>query len=149
MLPKVVSVSLTMGVGRINDYGAALAAHESPLERGSYRVWLYLPYSYVDTGGSHALALLYGYHLRIPSASRAQVTFHRRSCAPIAPKLSVPSFTYSGHALFGTQRIVSSERPDVVIRTDLTDVIGLVRLSPYSGAFTYPTSKALVVSYFK
>ncbi|KAJ7785050.1 hypothetical protein DFH07DRAFT_1054502 [Mycena maculata] len=145
-LPKLVSDMVKVSQGAINYSKVELTVLESPLERGVYRIWLYIPH-FCDPFQNQDCALLCGFHLQLPSVVGAQLVWRRRSCIP-TPSLDRSSFTYSGHTYMGLG-IVPPTTPTSIIATDTADRGDYVHVAPYSGALTYPTAQELVVCYFE
>lgn len=150
-IPKVVSDTVKVGLGAYTNF--ALAALESPLERGTYRVWLYVPHLSV-TLPYRARAVLCSYWLVLPSAGVSahgtQATWRRRSHMPSSPILDYPMvLTYSGHTYTGLG--IMQPGKAAVIAADLGDHGHWVHITPYSGALTYSTltSQEIRVSYFQ
>lgn len=146
-VPKVVSDKVKVGLGAYTNF--ALTALENPLERGTYRVWLYVPYLSV-TIPHRERAVLCSYCLVLPSASAhgTQVTWRRTrrmSSSQILGFYSVS--TFSGH-MYTRLGIVQPGKP-VAIAADLGDHGHWVHIAPYSGALTYATSQGIFVSYFQ
>ncbi|KAJ7722429.1 hypothetical protein DFH07DRAFT_1067407 [Mycena maculata] len=145
-LPKLVSDTVKVNVGTINYLKVELTALESPLERGVYRVWLYVPH-FCDPVRNRDRALLCGFRLQLPSVVGAQLMWQRRSCIT-THSLDSRSFTYSGHTYMGLG-IVPPTTPTSVIATDTAERGDCVHVAPYSGALTYPTAQELVICYFE
>ncbi|KAJ7111217.1 hypothetical protein C8R44DRAFT_883047 [Mycena epipterygia] len=73
-----------------------LAVHENPLQRGTYRVWLYTQYSETRRLRSAIdRALLYRFRLTLPAAG--QFAWREQRCTPVERALGVGGISYSAH----------------------------------------------------
>ncbi|KAJ6555462.1 hypothetical protein DFH09DRAFT_1165426 [Mycena vulgaris] len=142
-------------ISRLRRYRIELVAHESPLQRGTYRVWLYIPYICPRILENPVeRALLYSFRLSLPGAFGRELTWRERSCAPGQPDTCYRGISYSGHTQalgnFGQQIFPPETYPaPILVDGPQGPWWNWAHLAPYSGALTYLTGKTLVVRYFK
>ncbi|KAJ7145542.1 hypothetical protein C8R44DRAFT_166 [Mycena epipterygia] len=137
---------------------AVMAVHESPLERGTYRVWLFNQYS-VDRllSGPTYHALLSRFRLSLPGTGGRQLTWRQQSRTSTEVDRRRRGISYSGHtsAVFWTpaasQRIFPPEVPPTPIVVGIPEGMerAWTKVAPYSGALTYFTQNAVVLCYFE
>ncbi|KAJ7133328.1 hypothetical protein C8R44DRAFT_849458 [Mycena epipterygia] len=164
-IPHVASHTITSKSG-ITSREVTLAVHESPLQCGTYRVWIYIPYSEPrGLGGSTHRALMCRFRLSLPSISSRQLAWLQQSCAPAAaPVLAcwgMLAISYSGHTkaqLWGreSQRIFP---PDIHSAPLILKIPEYSRsdITPYSGTVGYTAGNTVgyvpgdtfVLSYFE
>ncbi|KAJ7080101.1 hypothetical protein C8R44DRAFT_862919 [Mycena epipterygia] len=129
-----------------------LAVHESPLQCGIYRVWIYIPYSEPRVlGGSTPRALMCRFQLSLPRTNDYQFTWEQRSCTPAAPTPRTNIISYSGHtrAHVGPHRIFPPDIHSAPIILNLPHAWLSADLAPYSGGVWYPLGETVVLSYFE
>ncbi|KAJ6555719.1 hypothetical protein B0H10DRAFT_1208582 [Mycena sp. CBHHK59/15] len=130
-----------------------LSVHESPLQRGIYRIWMYVFHKDNTSDKSHTT--LRSFQLAIPASGRP--TWCERSSAPALGHMLYPTITYSGHTqvfdAYGSrnQRVLPPvlAGADGAGEVDIADCRDNVDVAPYSGALTYSTHKCLIIKYFK
>ncbi|KAJ7468053.1 hypothetical protein FB451DRAFT_387697 [Mycena latifolia] len=126
-----------------------LHAYQSPLEAGTYRIWLFLS-GYRGSSSKRGAALC-SYHL---SLSGDKIMWRKRTAANSDPiSIHCPGITYSGHTRWDNRddkfKILTPGDLDRVVEQSLPGVVPYAPLSPYSGALSYVAKNTLVVSYFK
>ncbi|KAJ7110659.1 hypothetical protein C8R44DRAFT_743121 [Mycena epipterygia] len=96
-IPYVISSTVRLEVAPIRP--GVLAVHESPLQCGVYRVWLYVQHSGPWLLGSRDHALLCKFRLSLPAASGREFTWRQQSRIPVeaAGTTRVRGISYSGH----------------------------------------------------
>ncbi|KAJ7126001.1 hypothetical protein C8R44DRAFT_979915 [Mycena epipterygia] len=135
-----------------------IAVHRSPLQRGTYRVWLY--FSYYEPrlfANSPDRALLCRFRLSLPETGDRQFTWRQQSCTPTEPALRFRGISYSGHtpkAHWSTglfHRILPPDIPPapIIVGTPERMEASWGNVAPYSGALTYFTDHSLVLCYFE
>ncbi|KAJ6616039.1 hypothetical protein B0H10DRAFT_2038547 [Mycena sp. CBHHK59/15] len=137
-IPTIVSERIP-NVSRPIDL--QIAALESPLQRSTYRIWLYL------FGVGHAVLRSYRMSSRVGTFE-----WHLRS--HIARKLDMDYYraiAYSGHSqkFNGRECIIPPRWPSTSVILDLADEGDFVDVAAYSGALTYATHHSLVVLYYR
>lgn len=134
-----------------------LAVHESPLQCGTYRVWIYIPYSELRAfGGSTARALMCRFRLCLPRTNNRLFTWKQQSCTPAAANSRNSIITYSGHtkAYGEPHRIFPPDIHSAPIILEPPHAWWSADLAPYSGGVGYATERyigsrlCVVLSYF-
>ncbi|KAJ7133194.1 hypothetical protein C8R44DRAFT_849408 [Mycena epipterygia] len=95
--PLITSNTITLTGARIRA-GLLMAIHESPLQHGTYRVWVSSPYS-VPGGGD--TAMLCSFRLSTSETGGSDFTWKQRSSLLGAPNAFPDSISYSGHTQTG------------------------------------------------
>ncbi|KAJ7110491.1 hypothetical protein C8R44DRAFT_800115, partial [Mycena epipterygia] len=135
-----------------------LAVHESPLQRGTYRMWVRIPHSGTRVlGGAVRGALLCSFRLSLPGAGHHQLAFRQRSCVFSTCVTPDPGISYSGHThAWGMVTIHRMLGPEFIFRVfppeaDPIPIFSqtVLALTPYSGALASVTQRTLVVCYFE
>ncbi|KAJ7111213.1 hypothetical protein C8R44DRAFT_985435 [Mycena epipterygia] len=138
------------------DRSGGIAVHESPLQRGTYRVWLYIQYSETRLLRSTTdRALLYRFRLTLPAAG--QFTWREQRCTPVEPAPRSGGISYSGHTAkpdWSTGPLVSILPPEIppapiVVGTSHPVEALWGNVAPYSGALTYSKGHSFVLCYFE
>ncbi|KAJ7110475.1 hypothetical protein C8R44DRAFT_800081, partial [Mycena epipterygia] len=153
-LPHVAS-HIVKVKGRIVRLDVIFAVHESPLQCGTYRVWIYIPYSKPRVlGSSTARALMCRFRLSLPGTSGSQFTWQQQSCIPVVAALRTYRISYSGHTkaeIWATEppnhQIFPQEYSAPII-LQISAPRGSADPAPYSGAVGYATEQTFVLSYF-
>ncbi|KAJ7665993.1 hypothetical protein DFH06DRAFT_264432 [Mycena polygramma] len=151
-LTAVVSEHITLSTpGSLRrPWKRELCAHESPLEEGTYRVWVSL--SGYSPSSSKQRAVIYSYHLSLPKKEGEKLVWRPRTTSATIPNRTGNSsgISYSGHtARYSVgHSIVGPSDPRHVVAV-LTGLSIHTRLSTYSGALTSLANNTLLVSYYK
>ncbi|KAJ7110395.1 hypothetical protein C8R44DRAFT_742886 [Mycena epipterygia] len=130
---------------------------ENPLQSGSYRVWLYLPYFVTSVLGRVInRAQLCSFCLALPEAGGRQLIWRKRSCVPATTEAPDLGITYSGHTQArmwrpGSQRIYPPKIHPVPILVEGvgSEFAANLHLAPYSGALASLSKHAFVLRYFE
>ncbi|KAJ7211014.1 hypothetical protein C8J57DRAFT_1483975 [Mycena rebaudengoi] len=127
----------------LND--RVLTAHESPVHRSAYRIWLYY-----TSDSKHAILLSY----RLVVKEDGTLEFRQQSCRDTKLQQFGWCFaiTYSGHSLFSTGlnlRIIPPQPQAELLMVETADAGDYMDVAAYSGALTYATHESVVISYFK
>ncbi|KAJ7085528.1 hypothetical protein C8R44DRAFT_901550 [Mycena epipterygia] len=128
-------------------WGLTLAAHESPLQCGTYRVWIYIPYSGPRVfGGSTVCALIKGASSDCSFQGHAAVNSPGRVALQSQHELT----SYSGHTLARGHRIFPPDinSPPIVLKTPRGSWWRSC-IVPYSGAVQYAKGNTFFLSYFE
>ncbi|KAJ7084720.1 hypothetical protein C8R44DRAFT_894149 [Mycena epipterygia] len=138
-IPRVISSTVKSKGMLVRS--TLMAVHESPLDLGTYRVWLHVQFaSRAGLDACPERALLCGFRLSLPGPGRRQVTWEHRSCAPAAPTLCTGGISYSGHtqgriAGTGATHIFSPDNAhSTPITLQIPQQLWSARLVPYGGA---------------
>ncbi|KAJ7133193.1 hypothetical protein C8R44DRAFT_772028 [Mycena epipterygia] len=137
-----------------------LEAHESPLEWGIYRVWLYIKYTESRLlSGSTDHALLCRFRISVPGPGGRQFTWQQQSCSPADTNERHGGISYSGHTPADFRSLVSLNHqilppklpPAPIIIAAPEGVMAARQVAPYSGGLAYatPMDNTLVLSYFE
>jgi hypothetical protein len=123
-----------------------LCAYESPLEEGTYRIWMTLcGYSRTSLNQD---AVICSYHLSLPKRTGDRTTWRQRTAASADPSRNVSGISYSGHSIGysfnGYFSIFAPGHPTQVAELNLTndEISSYPHISTYSGALTSPTPLA-------
>ncbi|KAJ7450372.1 hypothetical protein FB451DRAFT_1285792, partial [Mycena latifolia] len=121
-----------------------LYAFQSPLEAGTYRIWLIL-----SGYRTKRHAVLCSYCLSLIGDG---ITGRERTAAKADPTLNCAGITYAGHIRRdnhgGRCSIFAPGALDHVVEQNLPGALPYAPLSPYNGALAYVEDRALVVSSF-
>jgi hypothetical protein len=123
-----------------------LCAYESPLEEGTYRIWMTLG-GYSRTS-SNQDAVICSYHLSLPKRTGDRTTWRQRTVASADPNRNVSGISYSGHSIGcsfnGRYSIFAPGDPTQVAEQKLTNdkILSYPHISTYSGALTSLTPLA-------
>ncbi|KAJ7196551.1 hypothetical protein GGX14DRAFT_672895 [Mycena pura] len=131
-----------------------LYAYPSPIEDGTFRVWVrmagYERSSFRLPSSALRRAVLVSYHLSLPRRAGERMALRRRTAANASPACS--GLSYSGHSheyvSFDEQRVFSAGELQPVASFHLRGSVGYAHISTYSGAITYP-DRNVYVSYFE
>ncbi|KAJ6478718.1 hypothetical protein C8R47DRAFT_1137912 [Mycena vitilis] len=153
-LTAVVSEHITLPTfgGLREPWKRELCAHESPLEEGTYRVWVSL--SGYSPSSSKQRAAIYSYHLSLPKREGEKLLWGSRTVSATIPNRTGNSsgISYSGHtARYSVGHSIvgpSDPRHVTAVHTGLSIH---TRLSTYSGALTSLANNtpSLLISYYK
>ncbi|KAJ7106991.1 hypothetical protein C8R44DRAFT_858085 [Mycena epipterygia] len=152
-LSLVASNTVTPTDARIKS--GRLEVHESPLQRGTYRVWLSIPYSVPgahDSGGSTHRALICSFNLSTLESGGSQFSWKQRSSVSAVPTACADRILYSGHTQFepnGIQKIFQPDNHSAPITLEMPEGTHLALLVPYSGTLAYFTMQTIVLRYFE
>ncbi|KAJ7689382.1 hypothetical protein B0H17DRAFT_1066388 [Mycena rosella] len=135
--------------GRFQGWPRELYAYESPLEAGTYRIWVII--SGYSGSPSKKHAVLCSYRLSLMGNG---IIWQQRTAANADPTLNCAGITYSGHIRRYNSKsdgysIFAPGNLDRAVEQILPDSVTYAPVSPYSGALAYATNGALVVSFFK
>ncbi|KAJ7085531.1 hypothetical protein C8R44DRAFT_821395 [Mycena epipterygia] len=154
-LPHIASHTVKVK-GKIVRHDVIFAVHKSPLQRGTYRVWIYIRYSEPRVlGGSTTRALMYRFRLSLPGTSDRQFTWQQQSCTTVPTNVRSYRISYSGHT---TGEIWATEPPNHLIFPPEYSAPIILQIPetpwsaqpvPYSGAVGYATEQTFVLSYFE
>lgn len=138
-----------------------MAVHESPLQRGSYRVWLSIPYHAILDGDATKRLMLFSFRMSTaPGTGGSQFTWKQRSSVLGAPNERADRISYSGHRSGhrhtqvlvepnnGLRRILQPDVHSSPITLEIPEGTRGAHLVHHSGALTYTTTKTIVLRYF-
>ncbi|KAJ7118661.1 hypothetical protein C8R43DRAFT_89012 [Mycena crocata] len=127
-----------------------LYAYQSPLEEGTYRVWVYLS-GYIRSS-SKQIAVIGSYHLSLPNKMGDVTTWRQRTAAATVPSRNSSGISYSGHMQqysFDDQRSILIPGNPTLVGLKLPGGVPYAHISTYSGALTYLADNKILVSHFK
>ncbi|KAJ6563297.1 hypothetical protein DFH09DRAFT_1315482 [Mycena vulgaris] len=128
-----------------------MSVHESPLQRGTYRIWLYVSAKKPGTPLHPSAAALCSYDVAISPGHRPR--WRSRPLVPTQRHMHYRGITYSGHAQVfrRKQQILPPALTAAGGEVDLGDngVDDFVDVAAYSGALTYTTQQEIVIHYFR
>ncbi|KAJ6599909.1 hypothetical protein DFH09DRAFT_1355927 [Mycena vulgaris] len=137
-LPTVISERTSLK----NPTMALLTVHESVVQRGTYRFWLYLSDQKRATLQSYRLAL-----------GRDVFDWRYGTYRDAEPNTISATISHSGHRAVRMDgdrvRIIPPSREDKHLMIDLPGVGERVGLSAYNETLSYTTSSSVVVLYFR
>jgi hypothetical protein len=126
-----------------------LCAYESPLEEGTYRIWMtlggYVPY---NRSSLKPNTVICSYRLSLPKRTGDRTTWQQRTAASANPNRNVTGISYSGHSIGysfnGRNSIFAPGGPTQGAELNLTHdkILSYPHISTYSGALTSLTSLA-------
>ncbi|KAJ7463287.1 hypothetical protein FB451DRAFT_1266059 [Mycena latifolia] len=130
-----------------------MSVRESPVRRGTYRLWLYMSEKLSQRTAHQFHATLCSFDLSFSGAPEWR--WRARTHAPALRGMMYRQITYSGHTqvfdAYGVQHeqilppVLASARG----RVDLEGRGDVVDVAPYSGALTYATHASVVILYFR
>ncbi|KAF7336836.1 F-box domain-containing protein [Mycena venus] len=132
-----------------------LCAYESPLQAGTYRIWVSL-YGYSRPSSKEVHAVLWCYRLSLPKRSGDRTEWRQRIVATADPVRSSSGISYSGHSRrdYAGGPTVFGPGDTIPTEVNLSTVSGgnssCAHISTYSGALTSLTDdNNLLVVYYK
>jgi hypothetical protein len=138
------------------SYPVELAVRESPLQSGTYRVWLHIPSISRGCLGDYVeCAFLYRFTLSLPGLSGSGLAWRQGDCLPAQPHARYSGITYSGYnwslGRLGHELIAPGKPPVPISFANEPRWWNWAHLAPYGGALTYHHGKdePLVVHYFE
>ncbi|KAJ7114475.1 hypothetical protein C8R44DRAFT_855693, partial [Mycena epipterygia] len=151
-IPHVASHTIICP-GEIMRSALIFGVHESPLQTGTYRVWICLPYMPRPPDANNEL--LCRFRVCLPTTSGHQSTWQEQSRTPLASIFRASGISYSGHT---EATIWDPHTPGHRILPPITHSTPIMLqipedsaadIGPYSGAVGYFTAQAFVLSYFE
>ncbi|KAJ7110517.1 hypothetical protein C8R44DRAFT_883653 [Mycena epipterygia] len=140
-----------------------IAVHESPLQRGTYLLWLDIQYygpAGIGSTSPEDLSLLCSFRLSLPGTGGRRCRVQQRSCAPAIHCTRIGGISYSGHtqsrywsALVGRLRIFppAIHPTPIMVQISEADIpfpSSPLHLAPYSGMLAYVVQHTLFLRYF-
>ncbi|KAJ7110492.1 hypothetical protein C8R44DRAFT_800118 [Mycena epipterygia] len=140
-----------------------IAVHESPLQRGTYLLWLDIQYygpAGIGNTSPEDLSLLCSFRLSLPGTGGRRCRVQQRSCAPAIHCTHIGGISYSGHtqsrywsALVGSLLIFppAIHPTSIMVRISEADIpfpSSPLYLAPYSGMLAYIVQHTLFLRYF-
>ncbi|KAJ7031968.1 hypothetical protein C8F04DRAFT_1108772, partial [Mycena alexandri] len=121
-----------------------LSAYGSPLDEGTYRVWISLAGSYPDRPSWVRGKVICSYRLSLPKSAGHPVIWQQRTADTAVPQETAltpngSDITYSGHRQLYRDRytVFAPGNPPHLAKFDAADGSVYSHLSTYSGALTY------------
>ncbi|KAJ6563335.1 hypothetical protein DFH09DRAFT_1158964 [Mycena vulgaris] len=130
-----------------------MSARESPLRKGTYRIWFYMSKKKNHKSPDPFSTALCSYDITISRGNPPR--WRERARAPALPQMYYRGITYSGHTQVFDAHGVRNEQilPPALTaasgEVDLGDHGDFVDVAAYSGALTYATPETIVILYFK
>ncbi|KAJ7080100.1 hypothetical protein C8R44DRAFT_824431 [Mycena epipterygia] len=156
-IPPIASHTVK-SAGEIVGPALIFGVHESPLQYGTYRMWICLPYFTPRprlSGSFTNHELLCRFRLCLPTTSGNQFTCQQQSRVQRASNFRTSRISYSGHTkgpIWATHIPGHLIFPPTIHSAPIMLQIpedSSADIAPYSGAVAYFTAQAFVLSYFE